>query len=162
MITTPLTLLNWGTSSHYALLSNLVEEDGPALNPKTERQSDIADTSGLVIVVDDNKDAADSLGELFRILGYETLIAYNGTDGLALFCNTQPRFVFLDIAMPDMSGHEVVRHMRKDGAKDTVFVAVTGFGQEEDKARSHEAGFDYHLTKPINLSEMREILSNHS
>jgi len=162
MITPPLILINWDTFGMTNTSTNRHREGGSEVYVESAPQTSMPHPNPLVIVIDDNKDAADSLAELFRVLGYETLVAYNGLDGLGIFSATEAKFVFLDIAMPGMNGYEVVGRMRAQQNKGTIFVAVTGFGQEDDKLRSREAGFDYHLTKPINLSEMREILSKHS
>jgi CheY-like chemotaxis protein len=162
MITPPLILINWDTFTAGKTPTDERREGNSCLYTKPEQAPSILNQNPLVIVIDDNKDAADSLAELFRVLGYETVVAYNGVDGLTLFSTMRPQFVFLDIAMPGMNGYEVVGRMREEENKGTIFIAVTGFGQEDDKLRSREAGFDYHLTKPINLREMREILSRHA
>ena len=118
-----------------------------------------------VLVVDDNRDAADTLARFFRMLGYETAVAYSGEDGLAAFLEQHPAFVFLDIAMPDLSGLEVARRIRAQqgaGLHPTqqgtlVMVAVTGFGGESDRRKSLAAGFDAHLTKPVDLAALQRI-----
>lgn len=113
-----------------------------------------------ILVVDDNRDAADILGRMFRLFGHEVTVAYGGEEGLAAYQKHRPRFVFLDIAMPDMDGYEVARRIRTSdsGDDDPVLVAVTGFGQESDKQRSLEAGFDHHLTKPPSSGSLQDIL----
>jgi DNA-binding response OmpR family regulator len=116
---------------------------------------------GRILVVDDNRDAADALGNLFRALGYDTVIAYNGTEGMSVFNEAHPRFAFLDIAMPDISGYDLARRIREKAGSKVILIAVTGFGQVDDKARAHEAGFDYHLTKPMGLKQVQSILTKH-
>jgi PAS domain S-box-containing protein len=113
-----------------------------------------------VLVVDDNRDSADSLAMLLQVLGHEVEIAYDGEEALETAAKLLPEVVLLDIGMPKLSGYEVCERMRhQPWARDAVIVAVTGWGQQEDKRRSHEAGFDHHLVKPIDPSVLREVLS---
>jgi CheY-like chemotaxis protein len=140
--------------------------DEVARNERTPliAREEIAQTQqslGRILVVDDNKDAADALGNLFRALGYDTVVAYNGTEGMSVFNETHPRFAFLDIAMPDISGYDLAQRIREKAGAEVILIAVTGFGQVDDKARALEAGFDYHLTKPIGLSQVQSILAKH-
>ncbi len=114
-----------------------------------------------VLVVDDNIDAADALAELFRVLGYAVAVAYGGMTGVQLFREMRPALMLVDIAMPDMDGYSVARTVRAEGARETTLVAVTGFGQESDKERTRAAGFDYHLTKPVDFDTLKEILRKH-
>ncbi len=115
-----------------------------------------------VLVVDDNKDAADILALALRHLGCVTSVAYDGLSGLSAFAEKLPDLVFLDIGMPDMSGYDVAREIRQRESDGAVLVAVTGYGQDEDKRRAMEAGFDYHVTKPLRLRSIQQILSDHT
>jgi CheY-like chemotaxis protein len=111
-------------------------------------------------VVDDNRDAADSLSTLLRLLGAEVRVAYNGADAFVALANYQPHVVLLDIGMPGMDGHEVARRIRKlPQARELILVALTGWGQEEDRQRSQAAGFDFHLVKPADLNTLRELFA---
>lgn len=112
------------------------------------------------LIIDDNKDAADVLALALRHFGYRAAVAYDGASGLAAFKKETPNFVFLDIGMPDMSGYEVARSIREmeQGRQAAVLIAVTGYGQEHDRSKSREAGFDRHLTKPVDLASIKEVL----
>jgi PAS domain S-box-containing protein len=113
-----------------------------------------------VLVVDDNTDAADSLGMLLQFLGAEVLVVHDGRSALAAVKTFNPAVVLLDLGMPEMNGLEVARRMREDPqCKDTTLVALTGWGQREDRRRTHAAGFDYHLVKPADMSTLQSILS---
>jgi signal transduction histidine kinase/ActR/RegA family two-component response regulator len=120
----------------------------------------ITDTKGLrVLVVDDNRDAADSLGAMLAALGNEVRVRYSGVEALASVTAFRPEIVFLDIGMPGMNGYDVCRQLR--GASDCRIriVALTGYGQLSDRFRSQAAGFDEHLVKPISIASLRQALS---
>ncbi len=112
-----------------------------------------------VLVADDNRDAAETLAELLRLQGHEVRIAYDGEGALSAFAEFAPEVVLLDIGMPGMSGNEVAQRIRRmPQGSGTVLVAVTGWGQEKDKNLAFAAGFDHHLTKPIDLARLRSLL----
>jgi PAS domain S-box-containing protein len=103
-----------------------------------------------VLIVDDNVDAATSLSYVLALAGYQTAVAHDGRRALDLAETLRPSVVLLDIGLPSMSGHEVARHLRAvPWGKDLRLIAVTGWGHERDRMKSLEAGFDAHLTKPI-------------
>lgn len=111
-----------------------------------------------VLVVDDNRDAADSMAAMIGILGNEARAAYSGFDVQDLVASFRPELVFLDIGMPGMNGYEVCRELRKTRGGEIRIVALTGYGQESDHAQSREAGFDEHLVKPISLDALQRAL----
>jgi signal transduction histidine kinase/CheY-like chemotaxis protein len=114
-----------------------------------------------VLVVDDNQDAGQSLGTLLELLGAEVQVVSSGPDALAALPVFQPAAVLLDIGMPGMDGHEVVRRIRQQSEYRTLTViALTGWGQEEDRRLSREAGFDYHLVKPADLNALQLLLQS--
>jgi PAS domain S-box-containing protein len=114
-----------------------------------------------VLVVDDNRDAADSLAVLLRLTGQEVRVAYDGPSTLAQAGEFRPALAFVDIGMPGMDGYEVARRLRRQpGLEDTVLVALTGWGQEEDRRRSAEAGFDCHLVKPVEPDALGTLLAD--
>jgi len=116
--------------------------------------------SGLqILVVDDNRDSADSLALLLALAGHETHIARDGPQALARAEALRPEAILLDLGLPGLSGYEVCRRLRAEPwARATPIIAVTGWGQDEDRQRSKEAGFDGHLVKPIVLAELAALL----
>jgi signal transduction histidine kinase/ActR/RegA family two-component response regulator len=112
-----------------------------------------------VLVVDDNHDAAESLAMLLMLMGSEVKTAHNGLEALKLAADYLPELILLDIGMPVMNGYETARSIRQKawGSK-VVLVALTGWGQDEDRHKSEEAGFDLHMTKPIEPSAINRIL----
>jgi signal transduction histidine kinase len=113
------------------------------------------------LVVDDNRDAADSLGMLLKFLGADAHVVYDGPSALQALHIYRPAVVFLDIGMPGMDGHEVARHVRQAPEfGDVLLIAMTGWGQEEDRRRSKAAGFDHHLVKPANADALQALLSS--
>jgi len=113
-----------------------------------------------VLVVEDNVDAAETLAELLRLWGYEAEIVHDGQAAVAAAMRFRPRVVLLDIGLPRMNGYEVARWLRRrPDLGDLLIVAVTGYGQESDRARGREAGFDHHLVKPVDLDLLRRLLA---
>ncbi|HJX30102.1 MAG TPA: ATP-binding protein [Thermoanaerobaculia bacterium] len=112
-----------------------------------------------VLVVEDNPDAAEALAEILRLWGYESHVAGDGPAGLELALQVRPRILLLDIGLPGMDGYELARRLRcLPGLQNARYIALTGYGQESDRQRSREAGFDYHLTKPVAPQTLREVL----
>jgi len=111
-----------------------------------------------VLVVDDNQEAAQGLGKLLTLRGHNVTLAYAGTDALSAAKREEPNIILLDIGLPDMDGYEVARSLREDETG-SALIALTGYGQEEDKQRAKNAGFDYHLTKPVGLAEIEAIFA---
>jgi PAS domain S-box-containing protein len=112
-----------------------------------------------LLVVDDNVDAASSQADLLRLLGHEVEVAYNGEDALEKAKAFSPEIVLLDLGMPGMDGFEVARRLRAaPGDKPVKLVAQTGWGQEEDRRRTREAGFDAHLAKPVDMASLQQLL----
>jgi PAS domain S-box-containing protein len=113
------------------------------------------------LVVDDNHDAGDSLAQVLSLLGAEVRVARDGREALDTFAAFQPRVVLLDIGMPDMNGYEVARAIRARYPKaGTTLVALTGWGQEDDRRRAKEAGFDHHLVKPAEIDALQALLAS--
>jgi PAS domain S-box-containing protein len=112
-----------------------------------------------ILIVDDNRDAADTLGLLLKNLGNEVHIAHDGLEALGAAEEFQPDVVLLDIGMPKMNGYDAARRIRAVRGAGVVLIAVTGWGQDEDRRRSAEAGFDHHLTKPVNLAALQALLA---
>ncbi len=112
-----------------------------------------------ILVVDDNEDAAKGLTKLLQFRGHRVTTVFTGRDAVSIAPLVKPDVVFLDIGLPDISGYEVIASLNKMPAPG-VPVALTGYGQAEDKRRAKEAGFSYHLTKPVEFSQIESILSN--
>jgi PAS domain S-box-containing protein len=113
-----------------------------------------------VLVVDDNIPSAQGLARLLARAGHETSVAYDGPQALARAEEIRPQAVVLDIGLPGMDGYEVARRLRSEpSSRDALIIAVTGYGQEEDRQRSKEAGFDHHLVKPVDIAGLRQLLA---
>lgn len=113
-----------------------------------------------ILVVDDNRDSAESLAMLLDLSGNETRVAYDGLQALEAAERFRPDLVLLDIGLPKLNGYEVCERIRREPwGKDMTIVAVSGWGQEQDRLRSQEAGFDHHVVKPVDLAALTELLS---
>jgi PAS domain S-box-containing protein len=133
-------------------------EAAPA-EPETVAANANAVRRARVLVVDDNRDAAESLALVLGFAGYEVLTAFGGAEALELGARARPHAVILDIGMPGMSGHEVARRMRLEAwGRNAALVALTGWGQDQDKQAARAAGFDAHLTKPVDPANVERIL----
>jgi PAS domain S-box-containing protein len=111
-----------------------------------------------ILVVDDNVDTARGLARLLKLLGHEIHTAHDGPDAIKEGLAIRPEFILLDIGLPGMDGYQVARRLRREGLKDTVIIAITGYGQEEDRRRTTEAGFDFHLVKPIDFNTLVSLI----
>ncbi|HKQ82569.1 MAG TPA: ATP-binding protein [Steroidobacteraceae bacterium] len=117
-------------------------------------------TRRRMLVVDDNRDAADSLEVLLGAAGHDVYKAHTGRDALNLALRARPDVLILDIGIPDMSGYELAERLRQEAwARAALFIAVTGWGQREDKERAQRAGFDHHFTKPVEVQELEACVS---
>ena len=123
----------------------------PAAAPQEPQQQP------LVMIADDNGDAAWGIAKLLELSGFRTVLAGGGEEALRVAERDRPDVALLDIGMPDLSGHEVARRLRASAwGRDMVLIAATGWGQDVDRQRSVQAGFDAHLTKPLNLGRIKE------
>lgn len=113
-----------------------------------------------VVVVDDNIDNAYSVSLLLEALGHEAKIAHNGIQALGIAHEFQPDAMIIDIGMPGLDGHDLARRIRaEEWGKDLLLIAASGWGQDEDKQRSLEAGFNLHLVKPVDLRTLETLLA---
>ncbi|HEY6452389.1 MAG TPA: response regulator [Steroidobacteraceae bacterium] len=116
-----------------------------------------------VLVADDNRDAAESLGILLSISGYRVLVAHSGFEALELALREHPDVLILDIGMPVLSGYEVARGIRQqDWGKHALLLAISGWDQQRDRDASSAAGFDVHLSKPARPESVEELLAEFS
>jgi CheY-like chemotaxis protein len=114
-----------------------------------------------ILIADDNRDAADSLAIMLRLMRHETQKTHDGEDAVQAVTAFQPDIALLDIGMPKLSGYDVARHIRgQSWGKKMVLVALTGWGQEQDKRRATEAGFDHHMTKPVSMDALQKLLAS--
>jgi PAS domain S-box-containing protein len=139
----------------------------PALETQQAGTSESRDSAGgntsrrRILVVDDNEDAAESLAALLSISGHETRMAHDGPDAIQQAERFHPDIVFLDIGMPTLDGHETARLIRQQPwGRKMVLIALTGWGQSEDRRRSKEAGFNHHLVKPADPAVVEKLLSS--
>ncbi len=118
-----------------------------------------ASKGSRILVVDDNVDTVRGLAQLLELLGNDIQVAHDGKATIETARTFRPEFVLLDIGLPGMDGYEVAAMLRKDDScKNTVIIAVSGYGQEEDRRRSREAGFDHHLVKPVDFDTLTTLL----
>ncbi len=116
---------------------------------------------GSVMIIDDNEDAARTLGMLLDLHGYKTLLGFSSAEALQHLSRDAPGVMILDIGLPDMDGCELARRIRTmPTVADAVLVALTGYGQDRDREQSKEAGFDYHLVKPVDIQELLDVLAD--
>lgn len=111
-----------------------------------------------ILVVDDNEDAANSLATLLEVMGYQVRTAYDGPEAIEAADDFMPAVALLDIGLPRLSGYDIARHVRQRRGSDVLLVAITGWGQEEDRRRAREAGFDHHFTKPADFEVLLELI----
>jgi signal transduction histidine kinase/CheY-like chemotaxis protein len=131
--------------------------DNSALTPGT---LPAAAPGGKVLVVDDNRDSADTLALVLESDGYDVTVSYSGQQGLQLAQNGRPDAVILDIGIPDLTGYEVARRLRLEAwGREVFLIAMTGWGQVKDKELARQAGFDRHFTKPLDPGELQRELA---
>ncbi|MEO7116294.1 MAG: hybrid sensor histidine kinase/response regulator [Caldimonas sp.] len=113
-----------------------------------------------VLVADDNRDSADSMAMMLGLMGFETVVAYDGDEALQAASAMQPHVAILDIGMPRVNGLEVARRLRAgDRSRDMTLIALSGWGREDDRRRTGDAGFDHHLVKPLDLDLLADLLA---
>ena len=113
----------------------------------------------LILVADDNGDAAWGLAKLLELSGFRAVLARSGEEALQVAEQHRPTIALLDIGMPDLSGHDVARRLRGEPwGREMILIAATGWGQEADIRHSMQAGFDAHLTKPLNVGRIKGLI----
>jgi CheY-like chemotaxis protein len=116
-------------------------------------------TPARILVVEDNHDAANSLRILLELIGHEVTVAYSGPEGINLARQWHPDVVLCDIGLPGLDGYAVAGELRHDpNTQGAHLIAITGYGQEEDQRRALQAGFDHHLTKPVDPAVLQPLL----
>jgi CheY-like chemotaxis protein len=134
---------------------------GPAGVPRERDQNQKGPGRGKrVLIVDDNRDAAEMLGMLVRLWEHEVAMAHDGRSALEVAAGFRPDVVLLDLGLPELDGYEVARRMRRHpDLAEVLLVAVSGYGRPEDLQRTREAGFDEHLVKPVDPQVLAELLA---
>ncbi|HEY0747027.1 MAG TPA: ATP-binding protein [Steroidobacteraceae bacterium] len=141
----------------------LVKIDESVFSPAPDRAARSVPTKCKVLMCDDNRDAVDSMAMVLEIAGYEVCVAYSGKRALELAQQHRPEVVILDIGMPDMTGHEVAAAIRQTPwGRAMHLIAITGWGQSDDKEKARGAGFDLHLTKPVDIDRLEELLADYA
>lgn len=149
-----------GQGSVFTLRLPALGEVGLELTEPVEQEEATA-TTKRILVVDDNRDSATSLGMLLQMVGNEVRTAYDGVEALEVAEELRPDVVLLDIGMPRIDGYEVARRIRRrPWGEDVVLVAITGWGQEDDRRQSQEAGIDHHLVKPVDPPALMKLLAS--
>jgi two-component system, sensor histidine kinase len=127
---------------------------------EAERESPPKVAPQRILVIEDNRDARETLRMMLELAGHEVFAAAEGGSGLELLRSKRPRIALIDVGLPGIDGYDVARHYRSESTDpDVVLVALTGYGTAEARRRSHEAGFDHHLVKPVNASVLQELLA---
>jgi len=136
-------------------------ESAPTPTTDSPHPEDGAISSLRILVVDDNRDSAETLRDLLEMSGHQVETAFSGRKGVEAARRVQPQVVLCDIGLPEMDGYAVAAALRQDPATASArLIAISGYGQEEDRRRSRSAGFDRHLTKPINLADLEALLGH--
>jgi nitrogen-specific signal transduction histidine kinase len=149
-----------GEGSTFSVYLPLLESSAAASPSQADAQSPVPDSDRRILVVDDNRDAAASLGMLLELSGCTVSVAFGGRQALEMFDSFRPDTVLLDIGLPGMSGLDACRAIRSQAGNQHILIAaVTGLGQEEDERKSREAGFDAHLVKPVQHAALTALLA---
>ena len=149
-----------GKGSEFVVRLPAVVESAPARSPDGRDDPSASKSSLRILVVDDNKDSADSLAMMLRVMGNDARTAYDGQQGVDVAREFRPDVVLLDIGMPKLNGYEACRRIRQQAwSADVSIIAMTGWGQEEYRRRSQEAGFDQHMVKPVDPHDLLKILA---
>lgn len=147
-----------GKGSEFTVHLPLLREVPPAA-PAAAGVPTPAVRPARILIVDDNRDSAESMALLLKMSGHEVWTAYDGEKAVAVAEEERPAVILLDIGLPGLNGYQACRAMRGAGLTDCLVIAMTGYGQEEDRRLSQEAGFDAHLIKPVNPKTLMQLLA---
>ncbi len=117
------------------------------------------DDPARVLVVDDDRDTVHSMACLLRHMGHQVRVAFDGYEAIEIAHQQQPRYVLLDLGMPGLDGYQVAARLRRELPGSLILIAVTGYGQEEDRRNALAAGFDHHFLKPVDIAVLNALLS---
>jgi CheY-like chemotaxis protein len=137
-----------------------MENPPPVIHATHEVAMEAPGKSLRIVVIDDNVDANESLNAVLQVMGHEVSAAFDGTAGFELIRDTHPKLVVCDIGLPGMDGYQIIARVRETMKDELpVMIALTGYGQPEDRARALAAGFDHHLTKPVDVEELLRVIA---
>jgi signal transduction histidine kinase len=148
-----------GRGSTFVVRIPLLPEGTGEDEPSDAQRTGGAAKPRRILVVDDNRDSADSLAMLLRLSGHEVWVAHDGPKALEIAALIQPGTLIVDIGLPGMDGYEVCRRVREMGFADARMIALTGYGQERDRQRAQAAGFDFHAVKPLAIPELTKLIT---
>ena len=150
-----------GKGSTFTIRLPAVLDSSHCPQPQAEGHTHMSPPSLHILVVDDNRDAADSLAMLLRTTGNDIRTAYDGLEAVQVASEFRPEVVLLDIGLPKIDGHEVAQRIRKEAwGRQMCLIAVTGWSDETDRARSRASGFDHHLVKPLDTAHLAQLLES--
>jgi PAS domain S-box-containing protein len=148
-----------GKGSEFVIRLPVAAEAAATARPERKDPEIPTSTRRRILLVDDNEDALETLEELLIDLGHDLRTASDGLEAVQAAAEHQPEVVVLDIGLPNLNGYEAASRIRKELGREVLLIALTGWGQEEDRRRAKEAGFDHHLTKPLDLDQLKRLLS---
>jgi len=149
-----------GKGSEFSVRLPLVNEGSAVQAPEVDDAPAAMKSLLRILIVDDNRDSADSLSELLKMMGNDTRTAYDGRQGVDLAGEYRPDVILLDIGLPKLNGYEACCLIREQPkGKGALLIALTGWGQDEDRRRSHEAGFDHHMVKPVDPQALMSMIA---
>jgi CheY-like chemotaxis protein len=149
-----------GRGADFVVRLPISTNSSPHQNGEPGIRDQNAQVFGRILVVDDNRDAAESLAKLLKTYGNATRTAFDGPEALNVAAEFLPHIVLLDIGLPHLSGYDTARRIREQPwGRDVVLVALTGWGKDEDRQRSREAGFNAHMVKPVQFDELTALLA---
>ena len=151
--------LGQGSEFAISLPKSLIVEK-PAESPRHAADGASPAVSKRILVADDNRDGAETMGMLLKLSGHQVYLAHSGAEALEVAKRERPDIAVLDIGMPDLNGYEVAERIRHEAWGERIkLIAVTGWGQAEDKRRALGAGFNHHLTKPVDPSQLEALFT---
>lgn len=150
-----------GQGSEFVLQLPVVQHATDRQTAQMPSEIPMDPSSQRILVVDDNEDAAVSTAMLLEAMGSEVRTAYDGEEALGIASDFRPHVILLDLGMPRLNGYEAARRLRQaEWAREVVLIALTGWGQEQDRQRTSDAGFDHHLVKPVDPAALRSLLND--
>jgi CheY-like chemotaxis protein len=148
-------------TSIYVRLPIAAAAPAPLQPTRSDTARRFSSTAHRILIADDNRDAAESMGMLLRLMGNDVRTVFDGVEAVEEAETFRPDLILLDIGMPKLNGYDAARRIREKGwSQDTTLVALTGWGREDDKRKAAEAGFDRHFTKPIDPAVLERLIAD--